>query len=169
MIISGLFGVNSGTIQDVVVSSGGIQGGEHIGGIVGLNYGNIINCGNDNIVTGNKGVGGICGCSIGGKISGCFNNKNITGNGAHDESHAGGIAGSGSKGMKISNCYNKGNIDAKMTYSGGIVGAFSLRETEKMTVENCYSVGEISADWSARRLNRMWTYLCGNYKLLLLK
>ena len=107
MIISGLFGVNGGTIQDVVVSSGEIHGGKQTGGIVGLNYGNIINCGNDGIVTGNLDVGGICGWSKGGKISGCFNNKNITGNDVYDESHIGGIVGSGSKGVKISNCYNK--------------------------------------------------------------
>ena len=151
----GLFGAlgENGVISNLNVGTGEIKGRLLVGGLVGVNYGTIINCSNSLKVTaesyngenenGNY-SGGITGWNeTTGKIIGCSNSGNITstnGNSNWNGGWAAGIAGY-SKG-DISDSKNSGNIYAKHYRAGGIVGTFSLG-----TIENCENTGDVSCGW----------------------
>lgn len=125
----GLFGYNSGTIQNLTVDNGYINGANYLGGIVGqnINNGNIIKCVNKNKINGNGYAGGIFGYSNSSNtiVNNCYNTASITGN------QAGGIGGTIENGT-IKNCYSIGNISG-ISYSGGIVG-----QSTNSNISNCY-------------------------------
>lgn len=76
-----------------------------IGGIVGLNYGELINCTFEGVIKGNSTVGGIVGYNEkSGRLSGCSFKGTLTG-----EHYAGGIAGQNEG--SIIRCVNSGNIN----------------------------------------------------------
>ena len=151
----GLFGSlgENGVISNLNVGTGEIKGRLLVGGLVGVNYGTIINCSNSLKVTaesyngedenGNY-SGGITGWNeTTGKIIGCSNSRDITstnGNNNWNGGWAAGIAGY-SKG-DISDSKNSGYIYAKHYRAGGIVGTFSLG-----TIENCENTGDVYSGW----------------------
>lgn len=147
MIANGLIGVNNGTIRDLVIESGEINGGAYIGSIAGKNYGSIINCGNKVDVTGNKScVGGICGSCLSGSISGCFNTGHVVVDGSsYVETVVGGIVGNMNHGCAISDCYNLGNISGTNRFAGGIIGVFSWGGNMTTTVKRCFTSGSVSS------------------------
>lgn len=173
----GLFGAlgENGIISNLNVGTGEIKGRLLVGGIVGVNYGTIINCSNSMKVTaesyngeaenGNY-SGGITGYNeTTGKIIGCSNSGNITstnGNSNWNGGWAAGIAGY-SKG-DISDSNNSGYIYAKHYRAGGIVGTFSLG-----TIENCENTGDVYCGWRgaggivAACLDNGKIYDCKNY------
>lgn len=128
------------------------------GGIVGANYGDIVNCGiNSGSVIGIKTTaytgsnyvgcfaGGIAG--LGGKnIDSCYNKANIMARTSTknypNEAFAGGIIGNFNADGKILNCYNTGNTDAEgyQGFAGGITGSATKVSNEK-SIKNCYSTG----------------------------
>lgn len=62
----GLFGVNSGTIQNVGVVDSYLNGYSSVGGVCGHNkYGSITNCYNTGTVSGSWYAGGVCGNNFG--------------------------------------------------------------------------------------------------------
>ena len=98
--------------------------GGFVGGIAGLNYGQIYNCsvsGTIDVDMYNAGVGGIVGSAFTGTISYCESNVDIYGTG-----RLGGISGQINGEISVSNCINSGSINYKFnTQSGcaaGIVG-----------------------------------------------
>ena len=135
----GLFGaVKNATIKNVGVINADIKSsGYRAGGICGHgSSGSIENCYFSGKISGNDGIGGICG--IGGvSILNCYNLGEVSGNGK-----SGGIIGMiipNSNGNSISNCHNAGTIRSSSSNAGGIVGNCSVN------IDNCYNTGEISA------------------------
>ncbi|MFP4609281.1 MAG: GLUG motif-containing protein [Candidatus Aenigmatarchaeota archaeon] len=60
----GLFGSSAGEIENVELVDADIKGGDDVGGLTGVNYGEVINSGVEGQVTGDKFVGGIIGREI---------------------------------------------------------------------------------------------------------
>ncbi len=95
---SGLFGQNSGTIKNLIVS-GNVANGLFTGGIVGQNNGSIKNCYYSGTVHGDD-AGGIAGSNKNGSIENCYNIGTVSNNGGPN---VGGIVGLNSS--SVSNCY----------------------------------------------------------------
>ena len=126
------------------------------GGIVGYNYGQIINCGVDSgsITTsktaGNSGsswkcvgAGGIAAVSYNGVLNSCYNKAAIKGTNVqqnYNSAYVGGILGYGSANNRVSNCYNMGSVSAGAHHVsiGGVIGD-NLGGTG--TTVNCYNYG----------------------------
>ena len=130
----GLFGINGGTVENVVVE--GTIGVEKpsVGGIVGINRGLIRNVRHAGGVTGNGDVGGIAGHNMsGGTIERASNTGNIAAHGSG--SNVGGIAGI-NEGV-IAQAYNTGRIGNNNNNNvGGISGKLSGASA---AIEDAYS------------------------------
>lgn len=134
----GFFGyINGATLNNVRVLTNftyGVNGGNLVGGIVGLAVNSkIINCGNGVAINGKSNVGGICGKAVNTPISECLNVATIYAT----DSIVGGIVGSSND--SIGNCYNTGWIHAKSSTAniGGICGNTSD------TIKYCLNTGAI--------------------------
>ena len=136
----GLFGVNYGTIKNVIVKGNVFNTAFQTAGIVGKNFNLVDNCVNyvnvTNNSTTNNQIGGICGTIANGTITNCTNYGKIS----SKYSHVGGICGYISKtDFTITNCKNYGNISGYF-HVGGIIGA-----TDKTgSVANCINDGNIT-------------------------
>ncbi|MDR1586611.1 MAG: hypothetical protein LBS57_04060 [Treponema sp.] len=119
----GLFGkIGAGAkIEDVQITSGSVSGSEYVGGICGVNEGEILNCSSGASITAQRYAGGICGDSNG-TITRCVNTGTIQAQGI-PSSNFGGITGSGGN---VSASYNSGNVSASgASRIGGIIGSGS--------------------------------------------
>lgn len=157
-------GKNQGTISNVLVTGGKIQGPSYasncyrmVGGITGSNYnGEIFNCINYANVDRAKFAGGIAGNSYGGSIKNCVNYGTIQ-CGRNNQARAGGIVGregaseTGQSMTTLKLCVNYGNVSMGTTGSnisnytiatevivGGIVG------TAYDTIDQCANYGIVS-------------------------
>ena len=153
-VYAGLFGYNTGHIQNVGMADGTIfaktaspSSPVHVGGIVGYNDGTLASCSNTSNMIANSFndsalAGGITGCNgKNGTIINCYNTGTISSTSAFYY-RGGGITGI-NNGM-ISSCYNTGSITAVLgssLYAGGIVGYNS----DIGTIDNCYNAGKINA------------------------
>ena len=157
----GLFGYQTGTIQNLTIKNSKIIGGEGTGGIVGLNGGTIVNCHTENVEVycSNKNkVGGISGinmtgswienCSTEGSaiyganyvggITGYMNNNSAIISSSNSSSvggtdFIGGISGITFYGTQIKNCSNTSINISGTNYIGGIVGY------SQSDIENSYN------------------------------
>jgi len=114
----GLFGYNSGTIENLGVI-GTVVGGSQTGGIVGINFpGNSIirNSYFSGTVNGTNSVGGIAGRNDG-TIQNCYNTATITGS----SNSVGGITGENTNNAILISSYNIGDVSGT-TNVGGIAG-----------------------------------------------
>lgn len=128
-VCAALFGLPSGaTISNIVISSGTINGGNHVGSIAGYAINSTIrNCINMATIgssTATEGVGGIVGvANSSATITGCMNLANVTG-----KNYAGGIVGisdaAANQTVSITNCYASCTVTAE-DYHGGLVGRVS--------------------------------------------
>ncbi len=119
----GLFGIVTGTVQNLTVS-GEITASSVAGGIAGWCSGNIKNCRSSVNITAQREAGGIAGTlNAGGVISDCANSGNIKIN--NKETYAGGITAHNIDSV-VENCENTGKIengsDGFRNKLGGIVG-----------------------------------------------
>ena len=133
----GLFGVNSGTIKNLVITTGTIDAShdntEYTGGIVAENKGRIEGCVNNIPVKGDGNVGGIAGLSArGAVIVNSYSMAAVTNSGLGEKGHTGGIAGTNNG--SIDSCYNRGIVSCENENSDlcGIMGAGTG------TAKNCY-------------------------------
>ena len=167
----GLFGYQTGTIQNLTIKNSKIQGGEGTGAIVGLNGGTIVNCHIENIdINGinNKKIGGISGismtgswiencsilnCKINGEnyvggITGYMNNNSAIISSTNSSSqvtgkdYIGGIAGISFYGTQIKSCSNMSLNICGINYVGGLVGY------SESNIENSYNNGKNNFDGS---------------------
>ena len=125
----GLFGYVStgGTVQNLTVSGSVNSSGDYVGGIVGWNNGNVINCAFSGSVSGNSYVGGVVGV-VGvnsGSVINCYNTGSVNGS-----IEAGGVVGLNLG--NVENCYNTGEVSGKISV-GGVVG------WNRSSVTNCYN------------------------------
>ena len=113
--IGGVVGQVKGATIKNCYNIGMIEGGFHVGGIVGLSYGNSM-------------------------IEDCYNKGNISGTSVIEGSNGtrvGGICGTNSGGV-VKNVYNPGKISSVRHHSGGILGI-----NEGGVLINSYNIGEI--------------------------
>lgn len=132
----GLFGINTGTIQNLGVE-GSVSGSSYIGGIVGKNdNGSIIHCYHAGPPCRGYDLGGIAGVNYGGTITGCYNTGDLNSSG-----YTGGIVGTTSG--PVTNCYNTGTI----TFNGadGWIGGIAGCSYVGGTINNCYNIGDVFA------------------------
>ena len=133
-----LAGKSTGTIENVTVLSGKLNGGKSgIGGIVGrptggtitacVNYANLTN----EATSGHGSLGGIASTVSATAITDCENYGTITGN-----TYVGGIVGYVEKAITTKNCANYGTVTG-VTSVGGIAGCGNAT----ITIDKCISKG----------------------------
>ena len=159
--VQGLFGYvgnvsGVGTVQNLGIVGGSVEGKRYVGGVAGLNNGTIANCYNTGTVTGNvtgtySHVGGVAGLNNGGTITNCYNTGsvtgNVTGNVTDTYSRVGGVAGYNNNNGTIENCYNTGAVTGNVT--GNVTGTYShvggvAGENNGGTITNCYNTGAVT-------------------------
>ena len=126
--IGGVCGLNSGELQNCSNSSTviGKENEYRIGGVCGYNSGTVKDCKNTGSVRGKTKIGGVCGENdMPGLIENCFNEGTVSG-----QDYVGGVCGN-SYGM-IKSCYNTASVSGQDKSVGGVCGSFCNRVT------NCY-------------------------------
>ena len=117
---------DGGAIQNIGVKASHIKGRTSVGSVCGNNVsGTISNCYNNGSVTGNNGVGGVCGHTYR-PVTNCYNTGSITG-----VDYVGGVCGYTNWGV-VSNCYNTGSITGTSGLGGVCGGIYNGKVT------NCY-------------------------------
>ena len=134
----GLFGyVKEGTVKNLTVENGDVEGYAATGGIVGVLYkGQIENCVFSGSVTGEEYTGGIVGDLGDSKVEDCKNIGSITG-----KRGTGGIvggAGGDSENDYLRNCINAGPVTGAVSFTGGITGLLV-----GMTADYCVNTGAV--------------------------
>ena len=142
----GLFDYNSGTIKNIILTDGHIEGANLVAGITVYNNKEVINCKNEvEIKTTGNNAGGIVALNRqGALIEDCENNAYLNLN-----ANAGGICGQ-NQGGTIRKCKNTHEILLKDYTLGGIVG----NNTANSTVQECYNIGNILANNGYSRYGR---------------
>jgi hypothetical protein len=142
----GIFAMNQGTIQNLILDGVAVTGLNYVGCIAGANGGGklIQNCLvlDSCSINGSTYVGGVTGRNYG-TIQKCKNSGYIGSSG----SQLGGISGSmeisGSNNTHIYNCYNTASISGNDAI-GGICGYMTV-STYTATIQYCYNTGNLSA------------------------
>lgn len=132
--LGGVVGVNTekGNVQYVDslgVTNGGTTGSSNVGGVIGINNGNMYSGYNESIVSGKDNVGGIIGTNAGtyneadkkwesGTVSNVVNATSVTSDAA-DSKNVGGLVGTNTG--SVTNGRNNGTITGT-NYVGGLVG-----------------------------------------------
>ena len=131
---AGLFGYNSGsgTIRDIGVIGGSINGASNNGGLLGLNSGAVLNAYSSANVSGSgDDIGGLVGFNLG-SISNSFATGTVRG-----RFYVGGLVGLSDNGP-ITNAFATGSATAE-SVAGGLVGHLAGG-----TVDNVYATGYAS-------------------------
>ncbi len=133
----GLFSkLGSTAVVKNVHTSGSVSGTECVGGIAGINAGEIISCKNTATISATgRYVGGIAGKTTG-TIQDCYNTGEISSTRTRPSVYLAGITGSldGSTSI-LSNCYNIGSITVNQSTSNyGAIAGYVINGT----VNNCY-------------------------------
>ena len=120
--IVGLFSGNTGQIRNLGVTSGTITGSIYVGGLVAINYGNVINSFSGAAVSGYRTSGGLAGFNGGGSIRSSYATGSVTntlrGQGSGGDG-AGGLVGY--NGATIVGSYSTGSVYANGGAAGGLV------------------------------------------------
>lgn len=129
----GIFGRTGqgGKIHDVGVENVYMEGGYCVGGLVGDNDGNIINCYTLGTVKGQENVGGLVGDMDIGEICDCYAKVIATGN-----EDVGGLVGQIDSGS-VGRCYTSGSVTG-MGSIGGLIGRI-----DNGKIYDCYATGEV--------------------------
>jgi hypothetical protein len=101
----GLFGTLTGTVDNLAIHNINVQGYYNIGGLCGINYGNIANCYLTGSTTGSYNTGGLCGYNDG-DIMNCYSDMRVR---VDRDSAAGGLCGYTNYGNIVS-CYSIGIV-----------------------------------------------------------
>jgi len=131
--VGGLVGVNFGNVSNCY-SAGDVNGGYVVGGIVGVNFGNVSNCYSTGDVNGfNGGAGGLV-AENQGSISNCYSTSVVNG-----VDVVGGLVGFNFG--YVSNCYSVSSFSGG-NQVGGLVGF------NGGGIENCYSTSDVNGFYS---------------------
>ncbi len=126
----GLVGVNWGLVLNSYVKGSVSGSDDRIGGLVGYSRGKILNSYTTGSVTGDAHIGGLVGLPTDPVIN-CSSQANVEGNG-----NIGGLAGYNYG--RISNSYTMGDVTGQWGGVGGLVG------DNKGPIENSYATGFVS-------------------------
>ncbi|MBR3438156.1 MAG: hypothetical protein IKH13_01455, partial [Clostridia bacterium] len=124
-----------GTVKNVGLKGGKINGTYYVGGVAGYNDGTVANCYNTGNVSGSNYVGGVVG-NNGDTVTNCYNTGNVSGS-----KYVGGVAGQNYNNSSLKNCYNTGDVSGNNTV-GGVVG----QNLDSSTISNCYNTGDVSGN-----------------------
>ncbi|MFA4880246.1 MAG: HYR domain-containing protein [Candidatus Doudnabacteria bacterium] len=127
----GLFGKNSGTIQNVGLVDVDITGNDYVGGLRGYNEGAITNSYATGRVSGRYYVGGLVGVNVG-AITNSYATGRVSGG-----AYLGGLVGWSN--VAITNSYATGNVTGG-DYLGGLVGF----NGGVGAITNSYAIGNVS-------------------------
>ena len=144
--------VENATVENLVIDSSCLFGGEFVGALSAYYSGSLVikNTTNKADVSGESvGAGGFVGTAkdetTAGAISldGCVNEGMIFGRDA-----VGGLVGylSGSTTVTVVNCINNGNVTSDSYGSGGLVGCIGENIDAGITISNCINNGVITAN-----------------------
>lgn len=138
--IGGLVGRNTGDIVDCTTDVDITSSVDRVGGITGYAAydSTITGCTVNGDVTGASNVGGVAGWSYSADIDQCTVNGNVEGT-----DHVGGIVGQCYVGDEITNCVVNGTVTGTAGYIGGLIGLFNHYSG---TVEGCTVYGAVSGD-----------------------
>lgn len=137
---AGLFGYNSGTIQDVYVDKFEVKtnGRSPAAGLCAVNKGTIEGCatlgGKADSTLGGM-VAGLCASNYG-KIDRCYNTTAVTTYGVA----AGGVVNANWENGTVSNCYNAGNVSSTEDWSGSIGGICATNDGK---IEKCLNYANV--------------------------
>lgn len=138
---AGLFGmiteVKNLGLRNVIVNNTNSNG--NTGAIAG-NCTNVTNCyvTGSGSVTGCSNTGGLVG--VGEKMTSCYSDINVIGNGTHVVTATGGLMGSIYSGATIAYCYTTGNVTAKIGNVGLFIG------DELLAIKSSYATGTLTKD-----------------------
>lgn len=146
-LYAGLFGDNTGVIQNVSLSGVDIiDGKDNVGALVGKNYGGgtVTNCKilsgtvvyNDNDEDDN--IGALIGYNEDGEVTGCYSGASVSA--PNCGYNVGGLIGR-NKGV-VSKCYATGNVTGGANNTGGLIGA----NVDGGTIENCFATGDVTGE-----------------------
>jgi len=125
-------------------TTGKVQGNYYVGGIVGMNHGDIAQCYSNATVRGSGGdVGGLVG-SNGGVVAQCCSTGTVFG-----DSYVGGLVGSNGKSMidgwngEVMDCYSTAAVTGTGEWGGvgGLVGT-----NDGSSIIRCYSTGTVAGN-----------------------
>lgn len=133
----GLFGINSGTIKDVILESVDILGDDNVGALVGYNHGNILNCSSSGDVSGESSTGGLVGNLGRGNIKYSYSTGSVI-----SLNVMGGLVGAMSYPANIIDSYSESSV------SGGDVVGGLVGYNNNATITNSYSVGPVSGGYA---------------------
>lgn len=148
----GFFGVvRSGTVKNLTLSGGMVDGGWYVGGLAGLSTGGTFqNCYSDLMIYSKSGskIGGLTGFLSGGStVDRCANYGSVSARLSNGST--GGITGQvhGSTTNRILNTYNRGTILAhgSSALAGGI---FGYAGNVSGTIQNCYNAASVTSPGS---------------------
>ncbi len=128
--------LKNGTVSNCSAENVDISGESFIGGLVGSNSGNLVDCASSGKLWGYfRYVGGVAGVNLAqGRLDRCCSTGAVSAGGV-----AGGLAGLNEG--KVNNSYSTCSATARDRTAAGLVGY----NTETGTVDNCYCTGEVSA------------------------
>jgi len=116
--VGGLVGTNKrGSMLNCCYSAGSASGdGDDVGGLLGNNYGNVLNCYSAGSASGDRDVGGLLGYnSDNGNVLNCYSTGSASG-----DHGVGGLVGWNNNG-EVTSCYSAGTVNGG-NYLGGLVG-----------------------------------------------
>ncbi len=130
----GLFGKSIGTIKNLGIEIVNLTGNNNVGGLVGVNEGDIINCNVSGTIAGNENVGGLTGKQIGGLISDSSATGEISGSRV-----LGGLVGDNQG--TIFKSYAQADVTGENNYIGGLIGI-----NLNTRVEDSYAIGPVTGE-----------------------
>ena len=135
----GLFGYNAGTIKNIAVAGGTVQGASYVGGIAGYNTGTIINATVSAPVKGSGSyVGGIVGVNSG-KLKDVHSTGAISGTNTTFGLAIGGVVGINLSSGIIHNAISTGAVaGSKHQWVGGLIGQ------NHGTIQNAFAQGAVT-------------------------
>ncbi len=128
----GLFAKSGGIIENLEIEVLNLTGNKNVGGLVGENEGDIINCNVSGTIEGNEYVGGLIGTNKG-SINYSWATGEISGSG-----YLGGLVGLNFVGSEIFKSYAQADVTGENNNIGGLIGYNSGLVTD------CYAIGRIS-------------------------
>lgn len=149
----GLFGANTGTIQNLEILDSLITGhdnpsptpGEFTGILVGYSTGDITNCGSTGVVsTDGNHAGGLIGYQEVGTVSDSYSEASVTYTGANYKDGFGGLIGKIYGGATIDNSYATGLVsESASAHTGTSAGGLSGVSEGSCTISNSYATGDV--------------------------
>ncbi len=126
--------LNERSITNCYAKGAVVSGGNYVGGLIGLNTGNVSKCCSSGSVSGDAYVGGLVGQVGDGKVRMCYSRASVSGN-----RNVGGLVGkTGNEASEVTHCYATGSVEGN-TYVGGLVG-----QVERGNAYKSYSTGSVS-------------------------